>query len=191
MLTALAAAILIFLGYIYFHNRLAAARNSVATGYSGILVQLKRRHELVPALVQSVRSALHQESQVFDRILDVREKAVGALQMDQKAVEAAEADLSASLRKFFGYAEDHPEITSTGNVRELQKQLEETEDQISAARRLYNGNVERFNTMLDSIPTNWIGRSMRLERAELFTLSEAEVKTLRSMPPIDLPGAQS
>lgn len=190
MTTVLVAAIVLFLGYVYFHNRLAAARNAVATGYSGILVQLKRRHELVPALVQSVRSALHQESQVFERILDVREKAVGAIEKDQKAVEAAEADLSASLRQFFGYTEDHPEITSTGNVRELQKQLEETEDQISAARRLYNGNVERFNTMLDSIPTNWIGRSMRLERAELFTLSEAEVKTLQSMPAIDLPGAQ-
>ena len=189
--TILIIVLVLFGGFVFFQNRLASARNSVLNGFSGVQVQLKRRHDLVPALVSAARSAIAQENRLFDSILDVREKAVAALNGRMEEVQEAEAELTASLRSFFGYTEDHPEITSTGNILELQKQLEETEDQISAARRLYNGNVERYNTMLDAIPSSWVAAMLRFERADFFALSDAERKHVEAVPAIDLPGAQA
>ncbi|MBO6541483.1 MAG: LemA family protein [Rhizobiaceae bacterium] len=182
---------LVVLGFVVIQNRLASAQNAVYSGFSTIEVQLKRRHDLVPALVSSVRSAITQENKLFDTILAVREKAVQAVgQGKLDEMKEAEAELSASLRTFFGYAEDHPEVTSTTNILELQKQLEEAEDQISAARRLYNGNVQRFNTMLDAIPSNWVAGLLRMKKAEFFALSDSEAKAAHTMPKIELPGAQ-
>ncbi|TDQ60426.1 LemA protein [Maritalea mobilis] len=178
-------------GYVYLQNRLAAAKNAVSNAYAGIQVQLKRRHDLVPALVDAVRSAIKHEEKLFDQILAVRQEAVTALDQEIEKVEVAEASLTQGLREFFAYAEDHPEITATQNISELQKQLEETEDQIAASRRLYNGNVERFNTQLDAIPSNWVAQTMRLEKAPFFGLSASEAKSASHMPKIDLPGAQS
>ncbi|KFB08993.1 LemA family protein [Nitratireductor basaltis] len=188
IILTIAAVILIL---IYLQNRLAAARNAVATGYSGIDVQLKRRHDLVPALVDSVRGAMAQENRIFDQLLDARRTAMSARNDDIETVQRAEAELSVLLRAFVAYSEDTPEIGTAGNVRELQKQLEETEDQISAARRLYNSNVERYNTLLDAIPSNWVARAMRLDRATPFALAEAEAEAVRTMPRIDLPGSRS
>ena len=183
----IAAGILIF---IYLQNRLAAAKNAVTTGYSGIDVQLKRRHDLIPALVDSVRGAMAQENRIFDRLLDARRAAMSARNGDIASVQEAEAELSAALSAFVAYSEDTPEIGSTGNVRALQKQLEETEDQISAARRLYNANVERYNTLLDAIPSNWVGRAMGLEHAKPFSLTATESEAVRAMPEISLPGSR-
>ncbi|GAB5507830.1 MAG: LemA family protein [Rhizobiaceae bacterium] len=191
MTVTLIALVILVLGFVVIQNRLASAQNAVYSGFSTIEVQLKRRHDLVPALVSSVRSAITQENKLFDTILAVREKAVQAVgqgRLDE--MKEAEAELSASLRTFFGYAEDHPELTSTTNILELQKQLEEAEDQISAARRLYNGNVQRFNTMLDAIPSNWVAGLLRMKKAEFFALSESEAKAAQSIPKIELPGAQ-
>jgi LemA protein len=181
----------LMLAYIYLQNRLASAKNAVTTGYSSIDVQLKRRHDLVPLLVDSVRSAMAHEDAIFDKILDARKQALSARNNDIETVEAAEANLTRALRQLVAHSEDTPELTATNNIAELQKQLEETEDQISAARRLYNGNVERFNTMLDSIPTNYIARAMGLQRAKPFSLSDAEAKVVGQMPSINLPGAQT
>ncbi|MBO6727894.1 MAG: LemA family protein [Rhizobiaceae bacterium] len=191
MTVTLIALVVLVLGFVVIQNRLASAQNAVYSGFSTIEVQLKRRHDLVPALVSSVRSAITQENKLFDTILAVREKAVQAVgQGKLDEMKEAESELSASLRTFFGYAEDHPEVTSTTNILELQKQLEEAEDQISAARRLYNGNVQRFNTMLDAIPSNWVAGLLRMKKAEFFALSDSEAKAAQTMPKIELPGAQ-
>ncbi|EIM73222.1 lema family protein [Nitratireductor aquibiodomus RA22] len=181
----IAACILVF---IYLQNRLAAAKNAVTTGYSGVDVQLKRRHDLIPALVEAVRGAMAQENRIFDALMEARQSAMSARMSDIEAVQRAESKLSDALHTFFAYSEDTPEISATGNVRELQKQLEETEDQISAARRLYNANVERYNTLLDAVPSNWIARAMGLEHASPFSLATAEAEAVRAMPEIDLPG---
>lgn len=184
--------VILAIGFVFIQNRLAAARNAVYSGFSTIQIQLKRRHDLVPALVSAVRSAIAQENRLFDGVLAVREKAVRAARNGKiESMTESEAELSASLRQVFGYAEDHPEVTSTANILELQKQLEEAEDQISAARRLYNGNVQHFNTMLDSIPSNWVGSALRMEKAQLFTLDDAEMAVIQEMPQIELPGVRS
>ncbi|WP_367718254.1 LemA family protein [Nitratireductor sp. GISD-1A_MAKvit] len=174
------------LAFIYLQNRLAAAKNAVASGLSGIDVQLRRRHDLIPALVEAVRGAIAQENRVFDVLMEARRAAMNARSNDIETVEKAEAELSVALRTFLAYSEDTPEISSTANIRKLQKQLEETEDQISAARRLYNANVERYNTLLDAIPSNWIARSMGLIHARPFALAAAESDRVRAMPEIDL-----
>jgi LemA protein len=178
-------------GFVYLQNRLAAARNAVRNGRSGIQVQLKRRHDLVPGLVSAVRSALSQENRIFDDLLAVREKAISVRQGSLEDIEHAEQKLTAGLNTFFGYTEDHPEITSTGNILHLQQQLEETENQISAARRLYNGNVDRYNTLLDSIPSSWIGSLLKFERADFFSLDADHLKSAETAPMIDLPGART
>ncbi|MEQ8480554.1 MAG: LemA family protein [Hoeflea sp.] len=189
MLLVLLTFILIF---ILIQNRLVRAQYAVTSAYSGIQVQLKRRHDLVPALVEAVRSAIAQENRIFDRILEVREAAVKAADNGLLGeMETAEAALSNSIRPLLGYMEQHPDVTSTGNVRELQKQLEETEDQIAASRRIYNGNVEYYNTKLDAIPSNWVGSMLKMQKAKFFTLSDAEEKSAQAMPQIDLPGAQA
>ncbi len=178
-------------GFVYLQNRLAAARNAVANGRSGIQVQLKRRHDLVPGLVSAVRSAIRQENHVFDRLLDVREKAIAVRQGSLEDIERAENDLTAGLSTFLGYTEHHPDVTSTENILQLQKQLEETEDQISAARRLYNGDVDRYNTLLDAIPSCWVGSILGFEREAFFALDADQLKSVEAVPPIDLTRAPS
>ncbi|WP_157933054.1 LemA family protein [Roseovarius salinarum] len=171
---------------VFLQNRLAGARTRVEATFSGIEVQLKRRHDLVPALVKTARQAMHQESAIFDKVLAAREKAISALGGDLDAISAAEAELSQGLQGILGYAEDTPELGSMENLRTLQGQLEETEDQISAARRLYNVEAQRYNAMLAAIPSNWIAGAMRYEPARYFELGEGEAAAARRMPEIDL-----
>ena len=118
-------------------NGLVAARERVSEGWSGITVQLKRRHALVPNLVQAAQTAMNHESAIFEKLLEARPTAAAALTKGSpEEVNAAEAELTAALSQFAGYAEDTPEITANDNIQLLQKQLEETEDQIAASRRL-------------------------------------------------------
>jgi len=157
-------------------NGLVAAREKVSEGWSGITVQLKRRHALVPNLVQAARSAMAHEEGIFERLLEARQTAAAALTAGApEEIGAAEAALSAALSNFAGYAEDTPEITANENIKLLQKQLEETEDQIAAARRLYNGNVAAYNTKIDQIPWSFVAARGDFNKATLFEVSAAEM----------------
>ncbi|MCA1335154.1 LemA family protein [Pseudooceanicola marinus] len=166
---------------ILMQNRLVQARAAVDAGFHGIEVQLKRRHDLVPSLVAAVKGAMAHETALIDRLMAAREAAMAAPPEPEAAAEAEEA-LTRSLRDFVAYAEDTPEVTATANIRDFQRSLEETEDQISAARRLYNGNVQRFNTLLDAIPFCWLARAMKLQPARYFTLSETEARAVQAVP---------
>ena len=166
-------------GWVLCQNSLVAARNKVSEAWSGITVQLKRRHALVPNLVQAAKSAMAHESGVIDRILEARVTALEALKTNEpNAVNAAEAGLSQALSNFIGYSEDNPELSANENLRLLQSQLEETEDQIAAARRLYNGNVQAYNTKTQLIPWSFVAANGRFPLAELFSVSEVEMKTI-------------
>lgn len=171
---------------VFLQNRLAGARTRVDATFSGVEIQLKRRHDLVPALVKTARSSMRQESAVFERIMAAREKAMSARGGDLDAVSAAEAELSRGLSGLIGYTEDTPELSSMENLRALQGQLEETEDQISAARRLYNGEAQRYNAMLSAIPSSWIARAMGCKPARYFELDDNERAAARTMPEVDL-----
>ena len=156
-------------------NALVAARERVNEGWSGITVQLKRRHALVPNLVEAAKTAMSHENAIFDKLLEARTKAVRLLSTGTpEEITAAEAELTAALNGFVGYAEDTPEITANDNIKLLQSQLEETEDQIAAARRLFNGNVTAYNMKLDQVPYSFIAARGGFERATLYEVDAAE-----------------
>ncbi|RST85706.1 LemA family protein [Aquibium carbonis] len=173
--------------YILVHNGLGRAVTQVDQGWAGIEVQLKRRHDLVPGLVTAVKSALRHENAIFDRILDARMEAVKAMAgHDPETMAQAEAALAGSLRGLIAYAEDNPDITATANVATFQKQLEETEDQIAASRRLYNGNVQNLNARIVTFPGNIVAALHRFRQAKPFEMTEAERAVTYERPRIEL-----
>ena len=160
-------------------NALVAGRERVNEGWSGITIQLKRRHALIPNLVQAAQTAMTHENSIFDKLLAARTEAVRLVSSGSRdEITEAEAHLTAALNDFVGYAEDTPEITANGNIQLLQTQLEETEDQIAAARRLYNGNVTVYNMRLDQIPYSYVAARGGFERAALFEVDEAEFRRI-------------
>ena len=160
-------------------NALVAGRERVNEGWSGITIQLKRRHALIPNLVQAAQTAMSHENSIFDKLLAARTEAVRLVSSGSRdEITEAEAHLTAALNDFVGYAEDTPEITANGNIQLLQTQLEETEDQIAAARRLYNGNVTVYNMRLDQIPYSYVAARGGFERAALFEVDEAEFRRI-------------
>ena len=165
---------LIGLALIVIYNGMVAARQKVDEAWSGITVQLKRRHDLVGNLVAMVQAAQTHEKSLLESVVKSRQLAVGVSGgSDPDAVAMAERKLTASLSGFFALAEDYPDISSNQNVMLLQKQIEETEDQIAASRRLFNGNVQSYNTRIQSIPANLIAAPAGFHPASFFELSFA------------------
>lgn len=197
--------------YVFCHNTLMSARFRVDEGWSGIIVQLKRRHALVPNLVQAARTALGHEQAIVERIVTARTQALEALAGDARSgdkqndggqndggqnggaqndeghaeIAKAEAGLSRALGQFLAYTEDNPELSANENLVILQKQLEETEDQVAAARRIYNGNVQAYNTRVASIPWNLVAGLKKMKPSRMFALDDAELETISRDPSLD------
>jgi len=165
ILLAAAALLLIFgvLGY----NRLVRLRNEVDTGWANIDVQLQRRADLIPNLVEAVRAYAAHERAVFEDVTRAR----AALQGAQTPGAAADANdgLSGALGRLFAVAEAYPELRASENFLELQEDLTDTEDKISAARRYYNATVNRFNTGVQSIPWVLIAKPLGFNAREFFS----------------------
>jgi LemA protein len=173
--------------YIAMRNGLVAAEQQVNAGWSGIEVQLKRRHDLIPSLVKAVKSAQTHERGIVDGILKAREAAMAALaRRDVAGVSAAEAAISDGLRNFISYAEDNPEITATGNINTLQRQIEDTEDQISAARRFYNATTAQYNALIASIPHKFIATQLNLAQRRMIEFTPAETVAINAVPELAL-----
>lgn len=161
--------------YVLARNSLFAADQKVKSAWAGIEVQMKRRHELIPNILKAVSAAMRHEHSIIDKVVEARRAALSAMETHSpEAVQRAESALTTSLRGFFAYAEDNPEITANSNIRTLQTQLEEAEDQIAAARRIYNGNVEVYNTRVLSIPWNYIAAWHRFQVKPMLQLDENE-----------------
>lgn len=172
--------------YVLCYNTLMSAKFRVDEAWSGITVQLKRRHALVPNLVQAAKTAIGHEQAIIDKIVTARSAALEALASDKQAdIAKAEAGLSQALGQFIAYTEDNPEITANENLLVLQKQLEETEDQVAAARRIYNGNVQAYNTRVASIPWNFVAGLNKLRPSQMFELDAAEMKEVSKDPSLD------
>ena len=187
MMTALLVLVVLLGTYVLLYNGLAVAVTKVEQGWAGIEVQLKRRHDLTPQLVSAVRGAMRHETEIFDAVLAARTRAVEAMAShDPAVVGEAEATLGQSLQRLIGYAEDTPEITAAANIGTFQRQLEETEDQIAAARRLYNGNVQNLNARLVTFPGNIVGGLHRFRQAVPFALEETERRAALAAPAITL-----
>ena len=156
-------AILFVLGY----NRLVRLRNEVDTGWANIEVQLQRRTDLIPNLVEIVKGYAAHERGVFEEVTRAR----AALQQAGSPVAAAEANLglTAALGRLFAVAEAYPELKASENFLRLQEDLTDTEDKISAARRYYNATVMQFNTAVQSIPWVFVARPLGFREREFFS----------------------
>lgn len=181
--------LLVVLGAVYVtsFNGLAHAVTKVEEGWIGIEVQLKRRHELIPQLVSVVRSAVEHEKDIFDKLLSARSDAITTMAShDPEAVSAAEGEVSHALGRLLSFTEDNIEITATQNISKFQTQLEETADQIAAARRLYNGNVQDLNARILSFPGNMVASRHGFEKARSFQLSDTDRKILEALPDVTI-----
>ncbi len=150
------------------YNALVRGRNRVKESWSDIDVQLKRRHDLIPNLVETVKGYAAHESQVLEGVIKARSAAMGANGLAEKG--QAENMLSGALKNLFALAEAYPQLMAVESFTKLQDELTDTEDKIQAARRFYNTNVMTLNTMVEQFPTNIIAGRFDFQKAEFFQL---------------------
>jgi len=161
---------------IFIYNRLVTLKNRVREAWSDIEVQLKRRYNLIPNLVETVKGYASHEKEVFEKVTQARAKAIGAQNLKEKAV--AENMLSNTLKSLFAVAENYPQLKSSENFQKLQEELTDTEDKIQAARRFYNGNVRDFNIKIESFPSNIIAKIFNFKKVEFFEIEEEAEKVV-------------
>lgn len=165
---------ILVLWIIFIYNRLVTLRNRVKEAWSDIEVQLKRRYNLIPNLVETVKGYASHEKEVFEKVTQARTKAIGAQNLKEKAV--AENMLSSTLKSLFAVAENYPQLRSSENFQKLQEELTDAEDKIQAARRFYNGNVRDFNIKIESFPSNIIAKIFNFKKVEFFEIKEEAEK---------------
>ncbi|MDO8601122.1 MAG: LemA family protein [bacterium] len=164
----------IALWLILTYNRFIALRNRVKEAWSDIDVQLKRRYDLIPNLVETVKGYAAYESGVFEKVTEARTRAMGAQGLKEKG--EAENILSGTLKTLFAVSENYPELKASANFLELQRELTDTEDKIQASRRFYNGTVMELNNKVESFPANVIANTFKFKPAEFFQLEDAAAK---------------
>lgn len=172
LILLLALGVVIALWLIMTFNGLIRLRNQVDEGWSDIDVQLKRRHDMIPNLVEMVKGYAKHESAVFENVTKARTAAMAA--SDPATLGKAENMLSSTLKSLFAVAEAYPDLKANQNFLQLQDTYRDTEDKIQAARRFYNGVVRDFNTKLQVFPTNTIGGMMGFKVREFFALDNPE-----------------
>jgi len=150
----LGAIAVVALWFILSYNGLISARNMVKNAWSQIDVQLKRRYDLIPNLVELVKDYMSYEQETLTKVVQARQHAIEVSGVKEQA--QAEAQLTASLRQLFALVENYPQLKANENVGRLQEELTTTENKISFARQHYNDSVMRYNTKLQTIPTNFI-----------------------------------
>jgi LemA protein len=153
-------------------NRLVTLRNRTKEAWSDIDVQLKRRHDLIPNLIETVKGYAAHEKEVFQKVTEARAKAISAQGLAEKG--QAENMLSGALKSLFAVAESYPDLKASQNFLELQRELTDTEDKIQAARRFYNGNVRDLNIQIETFPTNLMAGAFGFQKMEFFEIGEAE-----------------
>ncbi|HVX18391.1 MAG TPA: LemA family protein [Acidimicrobiales bacterium] len=168
----IAVLVVIGLAVIVSHNRFARQRNLVEESWRQVDVELARRHDLIPNLVETVKGYAAHERQVFEEVTKARNLAAApgstpAAQAQQENV------LTAVLGRLFAVAENYPDLEASANFGQLQDELSETEDRIAAARRFYNGNVRAFNTRIEAFPSSIVAARMHLTKAEYFETDDA------------------
>jgi len=167
----LAIVVVLFLGVVAIYNGLVRTRNRTKEAWADIDVQLKRRYDLIPNLVEVVKGYATHEQGVFEKVTQARANAIGAQGVKAKA--EAENILAGTLKSLFAVSEAYPDLKASINFLELQRELSDTENKIQAARRFYNSNVMELNTMIESFPTNIFASIFAFRQMDLFELAEA------------------
>jgi len=166
---------------IAIYNRLVSLRQRADGAWSDIQVQLKRRANLIPALIETVRGYRDYEAETLEKVVRARDRSLQA--GDVKSREQAEAELTGALRQLFALSEAYPDLKASETFAQLQKQLAQIEEAIQNARRYYNAVVRDYNTRIDSFPDLFVARKFGFRPREFFELDEG---TGHSMPSIDL-----
>lgn len=160
---------------IGMYNSLIRLKNRVDESWSDIDVQLKRRHDLIPNLVETVKGYASHEKDTLERVIQARNVAMQA-QSGGSAKEQAQAEnaLSSTLKSIFALSESYPQLKANENFLELQRELSDTENKIQASRRFYNTNVRDFNTKLQIFPTNIFGNMLGFKNRDYFEVEDAK-----------------
>ncbi|HLD20244.1 MAG TPA: LemA family protein [Patescibacteria group bacterium] len=154
------------------YNGLVRKRNRVHEAYSDIEVQLKRRHDLIPNVVETVKGYATHEQGVFEKVTEARANAIGAHSPQEHA--QAENMLTGALKSLFAVAEAYPDLKANTNFMELQHELSDTENKVQASRRFYNTAVMDLKTALESFPSNIIGSTFGFKKEDFFDMDDAE-----------------
>ncbi|MEI6316453.1 MAG: LemA family protein [bacterium] len=155
---------------ITLFNGLVTLRNRAREAWADIEVQLKRRYDLIPNLVNTVKGYATHESQAFEKVSQARSMAMQAGTLSQKG--EAENALSGTLKSLFAISEAYPELKANTNFLELQRELSDTENKIQSARRFYNGNVRDLNTKIETFPGNMIAKMFNFAKMDFFDLGD-------------------
>jgi LemA protein len=170
----LGLAVLVIIWLWSTYNSLVSGKNQVDEAWSDIDVQLKRRYDLIPNLVETVKGYATHEREAFENVTKARAAAMGAQGTEARA--QAENALSGTLKSLFALAENYPQLRASENFSKLQDELSDTENKIQASRRFYNGNVRDFNTKLQVFPTNMVGKSFGFSARQFFEIAEPEAR---------------
>jgi LemA protein len=169
-IVALIVAVVVGLWVISSYNGLIGLKNYTANAWKQIDVQLKRRHDLIPNLVNTVKGSMEFEKGTLEAVVAARAKAMSATTVGQTA--AAEGALSGALGKFFAVAEAYPDLKSSTNIGSLQEELASTENKISFARQAYNDMATKYNTKQMQFPTNMVAGLAKASPAELWEITD-------------------
>lgn len=174
-------ALLVIIWFVFIYNKFIKDKNLIKEAWSGIDVQLKRRYDLIPNLVETVKGYSSHEKNLFQSIAEARSKTMNTEILKEKA--KGETQLSGMIKNLFAVAEAYPDLKANQNFLDLQNQLSEIEDQIQYARRYYNGVVRDYNIRVKSLPSNLIANVMNYEEEEFFEISLA---TERETPEVKI-----
>lgn len=164
--------VVLLLYIILTYNGLVTLRNRVKESWSDIDVQLKRRYDLIPNLVEVVKGYASHEKETLERVITARNVAMSANGAKEKG--EAENVLSGALKNLFALSENYPDLKASTNFLELQRELSDTENKIQAARRFYNGNVKDFNTKIEMFPANIIANMFNFKANDFFSIADEE-----------------
>jgi LemA protein len=171
---------LIVLWVILSYNGFVRLNNRVKEAWSDIEVQLKRRYDLIPNLVESVKGYASHEKNLFEKVTEARARAMGAeAKGDMKEIAKAENQLAGTLKTLFAVSENYPSLRASENFSQLQAELSDTENKIQAARRFYNGNVRDINTKIETFPSNLIAGIFNFKQKEFFDAEEQAEKPVQ------------
>ncbi len=176
------AAIAAYLVVIY--NKFVSLRAGIDASWSDIDVQLKRRYDLIPALVDTVKGYKEYEAGTLEKVIQARQQGISANTLDEKA--AAANMLSGALGKMFALAEAYPDLKANTTFMKLQNELTNLEDALQNARRYYNAIVRDYNAKLESFPDLFVARKFNFTSRAYFELDASEAEAAKKMPKIDL-----
>jgi LemA protein len=168
LIVILVIVVLVVLFFVFAYNGVIRLRNRVDSAWSQIGVQLERRHDLIPNLVETVKGYAAHERQTLEEVVQARNGAIQAQQSGPAQQAQAENVLTGALRQLFALSENYPDLKANQNFLNLQEELTSTEDRISYARQFYNDSVQKFDTKIQTFPTNLIAGMFNFQKREYF-----------------------